>query len=290
MSETTFLNSITPQKLAEIIKTYFDDNELRDLCFQVHVDYEELKGQRKSDKVRELITFLHRRGQGDELIETIRRLRPHVGINLGKVLENVFLPNDPQLTGVNSLLEQLRSYYQKLYEWKELHNHLDEVINVFDQFSAQVERFAASGKAIDDINPLALSWQPVHRRVNVFLIWAEQDIKHIGKPYGLLENGTITGEKWAVEIANHHEAIKLLLAENPTLLDVQSTNQNLQLFVKLFTDRATKSSLWINWWQNLRESTRSFDNKLRNNMFLADKELRKTAMELHDFSKETLWA
>ncbi len=42
--------------------------ELAQLCFALNVDYDELAGQTKSAKTRELVQFMGRRGRLDELI------------------------------------------------------------------------------------------------------------------------------------------------------------------------------------------------------------------------------
>ena len=290
MSDLPFSESIPAPKLAVIIKTYFDDNEIRDLCFQLGVGYEDLPGRGKGAKARELVQFMERRDRLDVLVTKVRRLRPHIGVNLGNVLDNALSPDDPELANVKSLLAQLRHFYEKLYEWKELHNHLDEIINIFSQFSAQVERLAAASEPIADLNTLSLSWQPVHRRTNVLLIWSEQDVKHIGQPYAVLADGSRRGEKWAIELAMQHDAVDALLTEPPAFTQTKPASSGLSRFIKSFNEQpSAETAVWQRWWHDLRESTRAFDNKLRNHMFLADKELRKTALDLHDFSKETLW-
>ena len=50
-------------KLPEILASRFSDGELRDLCFDLGVDYESLAGEGKSAKARELIAYLQRRGR-----------------------------------------------------------------------------------------------------------------------------------------------------------------------------------------------------------------------------------
>lgn len=57
---------------------HFDISELQNLCFELNVDYENLNGLNKSDKCRELITYLQRRGRLDDLIEICLRQRPNV--------------------------------------------------------------------------------------------------------------------------------------------------------------------------------------------------------------------
>jgi len=64
--------------LREILSTYFDDGELRDLCFDLGVDHDNLGVEGRGNKARELLSYLKRRGRISELLETGKRLRPDV--------------------------------------------------------------------------------------------------------------------------------------------------------------------------------------------------------------------
>ncbi len=64
-------------RLRQILNDYFDESELRDLCFDLRVDYQSLPGEGKSSKARELIAHCERRGQLDVLERKCRELRPH---------------------------------------------------------------------------------------------------------------------------------------------------------------------------------------------------------------------
>jgi hypothetical protein len=57
---------------------FFNDSELRDLCFDMNVDYESLNGQNKADKARELVAFCERRQVIADLVARCRKLRPKV--------------------------------------------------------------------------------------------------------------------------------------------------------------------------------------------------------------------
>ena len=69
-------------KLYELLDAYFDDSELRELCFKLCVDYDELAGTNKKDKARELISYLERRERMADLVATGHRLRPNAPWNL----------------------------------------------------------------------------------------------------------------------------------------------------------------------------------------------------------------
>ena len=47
-------------QLRDILVAYFNDNELRNLCFDLGIDYEKLGGDAKSSKARELVAYCRR--------------------------------------------------------------------------------------------------------------------------------------------------------------------------------------------------------------------------------------
>ena len=65
-------------KLRQVLSTLFNESELSSLCFDLSVNYENLPGNGTSDKARELIAHLDRRGRISELVDSIRMLRPQV--------------------------------------------------------------------------------------------------------------------------------------------------------------------------------------------------------------------
>ncbi len=67
--------------LADKLNNHFDDGELNDLCFRLGEDYENIKGDTKQEKARELVKYLDRRGRIKELIELCRQLRSEVSWN-----------------------------------------------------------------------------------------------------------------------------------------------------------------------------------------------------------------
>lgn len=68
---------VSPRKLREIIDHFFSEEELKDLCFIIDIEYEVLGGVGKSGKSRELITFAKRHGRYNELLKTCYDLRSH---------------------------------------------------------------------------------------------------------------------------------------------------------------------------------------------------------------------
>jgi hypothetical protein len=64
------------QALRELIGRLFNDSEIRDLCFDLGIEYENLGGSSKADKVRELITFAARDGRTADLLAAVKKRRP----------------------------------------------------------------------------------------------------------------------------------------------------------------------------------------------------------------------
>lgn len=64
--------------LLPILSSRFDLEELRTLCFDLGIDYDDLRGEGKTAKARELILRMQRRQQVENLIKTIRDTRPDI--------------------------------------------------------------------------------------------------------------------------------------------------------------------------------------------------------------------
>jgi predicted component of type VI protein secretion system len=62
----------------ENLTNSFSESELNDLCFDLGIDYDNLAGQTKSAKARELILYIQRRGWLNQLIARCRELRPNL--------------------------------------------------------------------------------------------------------------------------------------------------------------------------------------------------------------------
>jgi len=62
--------------LRQTLTSFFDMSELRTLCFDMRIEFEELYGQNKSDKARELVATCVRHGRAGELATRCRELRP----------------------------------------------------------------------------------------------------------------------------------------------------------------------------------------------------------------------
>lgn len=65
-------------QLYEQINNTFSDEELRTLTWFLVVEYDDLSGNGRAAKTRELIGFMQRHGRLDEFVNALRRLRPHI--------------------------------------------------------------------------------------------------------------------------------------------------------------------------------------------------------------------
>jgi len=102
-------------RLRQILTTYFDAGELRTLCFDLGVDYDNLPGGGKADKARELISYLERRGRLPELVRIGRQLRPDVSWE-GTPQATREAPLSPQSVSPERLQAEIGSLRRQLAE------------------------------------------------------------------------------------------------------------------------------------------------------------------------------
>ena len=58
-------------ELLERLRQLFSEGEIRDICFELDIDYESLSGSGKGGKSRELINYLSRRERLNDLINNL---------------------------------------------------------------------------------------------------------------------------------------------------------------------------------------------------------------------------
>jgi hypothetical protein len=78
MSTATPAKPLPLSQLRKMLVQYFDNSEIRDLAFDLEVDFDSLRGESGTDKARELISRLHREGRLNELVRECAARRPHV--------------------------------------------------------------------------------------------------------------------------------------------------------------------------------------------------------------------
>ena len=99
MSDQTTFRS----RIRELLNERYNEGELRSLVFDLGVDYENLPGNTKDDKARELIRYCEARNMISELINGIKRERPEVNIEPPLAPNQVrqpFITRDARRNGV----------------------------------------------------------------------------------------------------------------------------------------------------------------------------------------------
>lgn len=163
--------------------------------------------------------------------------------------------DDPTPQHLLDTLEQFRTFHEQLYEWKELHNYLNDILYVVGQFVREVERLDAQGLP-GDARALARLWRPVTQKVGLLLEWA-RGIKHISAPLSETPEG-LRGPRWAVELAASRRRVDEVL--KPTEFNLHA----------------------------LYDAAYDFVDSAERHMYLADKALRETAGELYTLSRMVL--
>lgn len=69
---------LTAQKLQNLLEEYFNLSELEQLCFDLDFEYENISGETRRDKARNLVTFTERQGRLPQLISILQKNRPLV--------------------------------------------------------------------------------------------------------------------------------------------------------------------------------------------------------------------
>lgn len=64
--------------LRKVLNDSFNEDELRDLCFDLQIDYDSLPGSGKAAKARELVTYSERHGRYADLVRRVKELRQNV--------------------------------------------------------------------------------------------------------------------------------------------------------------------------------------------------------------------
>lgn len=69
---------VNQQTLWQALSEGYNESELRDLCFELSIDYEDLPGDTKSAKARELVLYAKRHDLTAQVVEQVMLERPHL--------------------------------------------------------------------------------------------------------------------------------------------------------------------------------------------------------------------
>ncbi len=75
-TQPTAKHSIDLLLLQNLLIAHFDEEELRELCFQLRINYDDLRGEGRRGKMRELILYCQRADRLDDLISVCVQERP----------------------------------------------------------------------------------------------------------------------------------------------------------------------------------------------------------------------
>lgn len=67
---------ITPQSLTQTIRSRFSLSDINDLCLELDISFEDIAGDTRRDKARELVLFCERHGRLPELAQRVAEFRP----------------------------------------------------------------------------------------------------------------------------------------------------------------------------------------------------------------------
>jgi len=147
-------NNFTPQFLSDMrngVVECFNFSELQILCIDLGIDYENLSGDGKEAKARELIGYLHRRHRLSQLITYCISARPNYAwpqIPANEPLSKItilFLAADPTDLTRLRLGEELREIQEKL--------QLAKLRDIFDLKQRTSVRPADISQALLDLQP-----------------------------------------------------------------------------------------------------------------------------------------
>ncbi|MCP4362457.1 MAG: hypothetical protein GY796_31000 [Chloroflexi bacterium] len=74
------MSEVTPPQLHKFLIEYFSLGELRTMCFELSIPYEDLGGDGKSAKALSLVQYAQRRGQYDTVVSHVQAQRPTISI------------------------------------------------------------------------------------------------------------------------------------------------------------------------------------------------------------------
>ena len=100
-------------RLRQNLEDYFDDEELRTLCADLGIEYQDLAAEGKAGKARELVNYLKRRERLPDLVKLCRGLRPKVVWN-DEPEAAMTAPGSPAGRALSSILTRVDARYHEL--------------------------------------------------------------------------------------------------------------------------------------------------------------------------------
>ncbi len=118
---------------------HFSENDVRDICFELDIDFESLSGTDKPSKIRELIIYCENRGSFENLVKVVCSAR-------SESLISNFLENEPKTTQnqIESSIDTAKSF-QSIAELVDL-LFINETEGIFELEELWTARFEEATK------------------------------------------------------------------------------------------------------------------------------------------------
>lgn len=87
--------SVTPQQLRSALTKYFSLGEIRTLCFDLGIPFEDLGREGKSGKAESLVEYAERYDMFDKVVDYVKNARPHANLK-GGMAPPVAQANQPE--------------------------------------------------------------------------------------------------------------------------------------------------------------------------------------------------
>ena len=158
-------------QLRQLLTDHFDVEELRTLCFDRGMEYDDLGGEGRADKARELVAYSDRHGRIPELVDKISKQRPEIA----QKIKSAAIPSATSVTefgqGLSALVELMKSpkvreavatfhadfkaaseQINVMGDYKQLHDWLHTLqFNCYDLVVQEARRFPDDEAALDNL-------------------------------------------------------------------------------------------------------------------------------------------
>jgi len=195
----------SPTDLRLALSSLFDEEELRTLCFDLGpgYEYDGLRGEGKKAKARELVALAQRKGHLAKLEGAIRRERPAFDTafsyqRVKELQESILKASQPNVRDafiefthqVEAYLNKFNLLHERLEEWKEVHNVLQDLQVGFAPCSSYIftlGRLEGSAQPVQRqqeriLYEVEVEWRPCRRCLHKLQQLATS-IHAIGEPY-----------------------------------------------------------------------------------------------------------
>jgi hypothetical protein len=155
-------------RFRQYLLNHFSEEEVKTLCFDLEIDYDDLPGQGRTGKVRELLGHLERVGRIPDLIKLCQQLRPHIRWEVSRVSRQINAPSsgdcDDEYSRLSHPQQENGEIYDKKSRCQELAHQIKEHMvsyrsELLHSHSIQIGDIAALANDDDKLNLLIQSYR-----------------------------------------------------------------------------------------------------------------------------------